>query len=120
LRWWRGYTIGLLALAAGCGPGGDRRRIELEAADPADRVRAIIAAVEDDGADPRWAVAALVDRLDDEDKAVRFYAIAGLDRLTGQRLGYRSYDPAGRRRLAIERWRAYLCGLDVAEGPPPS
>jgi hypothetical protein len=109
-----------LALAAGCGPGGERRRIELEAADPADRVRSIIAAVEDEEADPRWAVAALVDRLDDEDGAVRFYAIAGLDRLTGQRLGYRAYDPACRRRSAIERWRAYLCSRDAAEAPPPS
>ena len=102
----------------GCASGGDRRTVSLEAADPSDRIRAIVAAANNGGGDLRSTVAALVDRLEDEDEAVRFYAIAGLDRLTGQRMGYRAYAPPPRRRVAVERWRRYLAG-ELFEPEPP-
>ena len=119
LNWRDRHAAYLLVLVAGCGPSGGERRVSLEAGDPSDRVRAIVAIVEQGQMDRRSAVAGLVDRLEDEDEVVRFYAVAALDRLTGKRLGFRAYDPASRRRLAVERWREYLAsGQSV--GPEPS
>ncbi len=91
--------------------------MNLEAADPTDRIRAIVATVEGAGGDSQAAVAALVDRLDDEDLGVRFYAIAGLHRLTGQRFGFRAYDPVDKRRQAVTRWREHLAAAP-ARGEP--
>ena len=104
-----GTMLGLLALAAGCGPKVASPQAPLEAPDPADRIRAIKALGEVGGGNPDpTVVVALVDRLDDEDRGVRFFAIARLDRLTGRRFGYRAHDPVGVRRVAVDRWRRYL------------
>ena len=100
--------LGLLALAAGCGPRVVSPQASLEAPDAADRIRAIKTLGEfGSGTDPT-VVVALVDRLDDEDQGVRFFAIAQLDRMTGRRFGYRAHDPARVRRIAVDRWRRYL------------
>ena len=101
--------LGLLALAAGCGPKVASPQAPLEAPDPADRIRAIKALGEVGGGNPDpTVVVALVDRLDDEDRGVRFFAIARLDRLTGWRFGYRAHDSVEVRRVAVDRWRRYL------------
>lgn len=114
----RGHAVGLLIVVAGCASGGGTQPVSLEASDPSDRIRAIVAATDQGEGDLRSTVAALVDRLEDEDEAVRFYAIAGLDRLTGQRWGYRAYDPAPRRRVAVERWRRNLADGSFGAEPP--
>ena len=100
--------ICLTLIFAGCRPTAVGGPVSLEAADPADRIRAIVATVRQADADPRAAAPALVDRLEDEDEAVRLFAIAALARLTGTRRGYAAYEPANRRRAAVERWREYL------------
>jgi hypothetical protein len=102
------YAGSLLILLSGCSATRGGPELNMEAADPADRIRAIVTAVEGGDSDQRATLAALVDRLEDEDEVVRFYAIAGLHRLTGQRLGFRAHDPVAQRRLAVERWRVYL------------
>jgi len=101
--------LGLAASATGCGRPPDRTVWNLQAPDPADRIRALqqIAAHGKLESDPA-VVAAVVERLDDEDEAVRFFAAAALIRLTGERLGYRPFDPPEVRRVAVDRWRARL------------
>ncbi len=114
MDWLPRYTAVLLVLASGCGPPRTGPSLGTEAADPADRIRAIVAAVDGGTTEQRSAVAALVDRLEDEDEGVRFYAIAGLHRLTGERLGFQPCASAARRAHAVERWREYLAGTPTA------
>ncbi len=107
----RAPVLSVVALVwmAGCAANTGPARVALEAADPQDRIRAIVEVTEH--ASPEEAgdtTAALVDRLDDEDVAVRFFAIRALDHITGRRFGYRAFDPVGVRRVSVDRWRAYL------------
>lgn len=90
---------------AGCSHPKIDLRTQLEAYDPVDRIRAIIAVAELQKAS---LVPALVDRLDDTDAAVRMYAIIALEKLTDTRLGYGYAASASERRAAVARWRQYV------------
>ncbi len=83
-------------------------RSNLEAADPNDRVRAIVSLVDSSGQQRSAIVAALVDRLEDEDEAVRVFAIAGLYRITGERLRYKPSGAIEERHRSVEQWRSRL------------
>jgi HEAT repeat protein len=80
-------------------------RSEIQSADPAIRVRAIIHATR---AKDMGAVPLIVDRLEDDDEAVRFVAIKSLKELTENDLGYCEGDPPYVRAQAVDRWRKWL------------
>jgi hypothetical protein len=80
-------------------------RSEIQSADPAIRIRAIIHAAR---AKDTGAIPLIVDRLEDEDQAVRLVAIESLKKFTENDFGYRPYDPPYVRSKAVERWRCWI------------
>jgi hypothetical protein len=85
------------------------REPSLGSSDPALKVPAIKAAVQQDGTATEKQ---LVGELDNDDPAIRLYAISGLERLTGQRFGYEYYHNSQQRQEAIKRWEAWLAGRE--------
>ncbi|HEY8667724.1 MAG TPA: hypothetical protein VIL86_13745 [Tepidisphaeraceae bacterium] len=59
----------------------------------------------------------LVKDLDSDDPAVRFYAIEALQRLVGDDFGYRYYQDERDRRPAVDVWRKWLAGEELAAKP---
>lgn len=99
---------GLGASLPGCRGGMmifNADRSEIQSADPAVRIRAIIHASR---AKDAKATPLIVDRLEDEDEAVRIVAIESLKQLTSKDFGYRPYDPPYVRSAAVARWRGWL------------
>jgi hypothetical protein len=95
----------ILAGLVACGCSAPRGPFLVTEADPANKIPAIVQAVEDKDLS---AAKQMVIDLDNDDPAVRFYAIEGLERLTGQTLGYRYYDNDLARQPAIKRWQAWV------------
>ena len=102
---WPGKVCIFAGLMA-CGCSAPRGPFLVTEPDPANKIPAIVKAVDDK--DLSVAKQLVVD-LDSDDPAVRFYAIEGLERLTGQTFGYKFYDddPAVRR-PSIEKWQAWV------------
>jgi hypothetical protein len=99
---------GTFTLLPGCRGGMmifNADRSEIQSADPAVRIRAIIHATRTKDAK---ATPLIVDRLEDEDEAVRIVAIESLKQLTGKDFGYKAYDPPYVRSAAVERWRSWV------------
>jgi len=96
----------------GCRPSPWELRQQIQAEDPATRVKAIIHAGR---VGDQKAVPLLIDRLEDEDEAVRFFAILALEKITGKTMGYYYYEDRQRRLEAVKRWRSWLLERSAEE-----
>ncbi len=96
--------LGIVATAWLVGCTAPREPRVITDPDPAGKIPAIVAAVQNK--DLRAAKQMVTD-LDSDDAAVRFYAIQGLERLSGQTFGYNYYDDAPARKPSLERWQTW-------------
>jgi hypothetical protein len=88
-----------------------RARRDINDADPASKIPAIVASVHEKDLS---AIRQMVADLESDDPAVRFYAIGGLQRLTGETFGYQYFVDDDQRAAAVGKWKAWLEGWNAA------